>query len=931
MIANKKAAQEITFNRRIARMGVMAALAVMSMLFATISQGALPTLMKQTELDKLAGQPVDIAPWAYLWRANLSVQEKPEAYFIPRRLERIDKVYRTAFTTLTPEELKSVYYDEPSLLKPLLPAPKGRLLTGLLWVGSLADYQVELHWPADVQAIPSPDAIEVRSYPTAWGWFGWTVDVVLEKPERSPDGRTWIYKPEAGAKMDWAYGQQVDAATEMVAVFSGGGARAKGVKPAVPIVRVTGPNLGNWKRMDVEIEWGFQAPGKAANFDGRLETYVAQAGPLSALKDDRGTKVAGANAWRSQITGDTRHGIVVPLVYAPGSRTGLDSRITIWTGATGVTIRLSDLDNGPILIPEQGLFVAKAGSGTSAKSFAAALAAKNLKSAREQVREHPEAASWDEALREVRLWRCPPGTAVPPFPPTPEPAMQVQLSDQRWVDMWRTATDQLRGKHLWGHLAAEVAPVAHAMEVIGLHDEADKIYDYFLASPGVKSDGDYAEPRGSLEWAKAMRHDMGYSHEATHCSTGRLLFSMMERMLLTGDREWFERNRVRLQAAADWIIRERNGYMRDVPNRKDLHVAGLMPPSMMGDYALPASDWHWYYFDNAFALQGLTRFADVMMEVDPRAGRKYRAEAEAFRADIRRAVERDAALAPVRRGLDGTCRSYIPWAAYTGGLMATELGAPQYGGGRPMDVMMGALPLASQASVLDASDARIVDTLDVMEESGTSAKDVRQLEEARKKLGLPTADAWFWIAYGELPKWSFNANIYLREDDVPNFLRFWMNESVSMVGSNGKLWEHLQSDQYVTCDGPDNGTAGWFLQNFRDLLVMEDGQSLWVARATPRSWLAQGQKIAVKSAPTFFGTLSYEIVSDVDHGSITTIIEIPNRKPIKSVILRLRHPQAAKIKSVMVNGKPWNGFNADKEFIELKGLKEKVVVVANYY
>jgi hypothetical protein len=641
--------------------------------------------------------------------------------------------------------------------------------------------------------------------------------------------------------------------------------------------------------------------------------------------------VTGTSAWRSRIADDTRHGIVVPLVYAPDSRPGLDSRITIWTKTKGITIRLRDLENGPILIPQQGIFVAKAGSGTSSKGFSAELAAKNLKSVRQRVREHREAASWDEVLREVRLWRCPAGTAVPPFPPTPEPAMQVQLPDQRWVDMWRTATDQLRGRHMWGKLAAEVAPVAHAMEVVGLHDEAAKIYDYFLSSPGVKSDGDYADPKGSLEWAKSMRHDMGYSHEGTHCSTGRLMFSMMERFFLTGDQEWFHRNRARLQAAADWIIRERNAYMQDIPNRTDLHVVGLMPPCMMGDYALPACDWHWYYFDNVFALQGLSRFADVMMEFDPPAGRKYRAEAEAFRADIRRAMERDVVMAPVRLALDGTYRSFIPWEAYGRGLMITELGAPQYSGGRPLDLMLGALPLASPASVLEANDARMVDTLDVLEESGTSANGVRELEEARKKMGLPTADAWFWMTYGELPKWSFNANIYLRQDDVPNFLRFWMNESVSMVGANGKLWEHWHPDQYTTCEDPDNGTSGWFLENFRNLLVTEDGESLWVARATPRAWLEQGKKIAVKNAPTYFGTLAYEIVSDVDNGKLTATIEIPSRNPPKSVILRLRHPKAVSIKSVTANGKPWTGFNKNKEVIELTGLTGKVIVAANYY
>ena len=274
------------------------------------------------------------------------------------------------------------------------------------------------------------------------------------------------------------------------------------------------------------------------------------------------------------------------------------------------------------------------------------------------TREHREAASWEEVMQEVRLWTCPAGTAVPPFPQVEDPPMQVQLPDPRWTDAWRAASFQLRGKHMWGGLAFEVGRVAHEMDLVGLHDEADKVYEHFLKAPGAKSDGDYADGNGALEWATAMRHDMGYSHDGTHASTGRLLFAMAERYFLTGDKEWFQRNRVRLQAAADWIIRQRTLYMKDIPNRQDLFVAGLMPPCMLGDYAMPSCDWHWYYVDNALSLQGLQRFADALTEFDPEAGRKYRDEAEAFRKDIRRAVDREAALAPVRLGRDGTYHSY---------------------------------------------------------------------------------------------------------------------------------------------------------------------------------------------------------------------------------------------------------------------------------
>ena len=89
------------------------------------------------------------------------------------------------------------------------------------------------------------------------------------------------------------------------------------------------------------------------------------------------------------------------------------------------------------------------------------------------------------------------------------------------------------------------------------------------------------------------------------------------------------------------------------------------------------------------------------------------------------------------------------------------------------------------------------------------------------------------------------------------------------------------------------------------MLVMENGQDLCLARATPRAWLEQGKKSRC-SKPTWFGTVAYEIVSDVDHGEITAAVEIPSRNPPRTVRLRFRHPQAASIKSVTIDGKPWH-------------------------
>jgi hypothetical protein len=112
--------------------------------------------------------------------------------------------------------------------------------------------------------------------------------------------------------------------------------------------------------------------------------------------------------------------------------------------------------------------------------------------------------------------------------------------------------------------------------------------------------------------------------------------------------------------------------------------------------------------------------------------------------------------------------------------------------------------------------------------------------------------------------------------------------------------------------------------------VMETGDSLWLARATPRAWLEQGKRISVRGAPTHFGTLAYEVVSDVDNGAISATLEMPSRKSPKEVLLRLRHPKVAPIKSVTVNGKEWKDFDAARELVRLNNVTGKVAVTVSY-
>jgi len=279
-------------------------------------------------------------------------------------------------------------------------------------------------------------------------------------------------------------------------------------------------------------------------------------------------------------------------------------------------------------------------------------------------------------------------------------------------------------------------------------------------------------------------------------------------------------------------------------------------------------------------------------------------------------------VTPVR---DGTYRSFIPFAPYVRGFAAGAWGwrrCQGHVGAIYWDTVQSADPLISPAGLLSPRDVRVQGHLDVLED--------RLLLENPKVSGQRGFDPekdWFSRA-----SWQYqcglerHANIHLEADDVPNFIRSMLNQyAVDIMPGEYTFREH-------TTGGPRDKSfeeSAW-IERFRMMLVMEEGDSLWLARATPRAWLGQGKKIHVKNAPTHFGTVAYEIVSDTDNGKITATVEMPSRNPPKAVFLRFRHPRSAPIKSVTVNGKPWNAFDRRTEAIRLSAPEGKVRVVARY-
>ncbi|MCC6822953.1 MAG: hypothetical protein IT579_19660, partial [Verrucomicrobia subdivision 3 bacterium] len=330
--------------------------------------------------------------------------------------------------------------------------------------------------------------------------------------------------------------------------------------------------------------------------------------------------------------------------------------------------------------------------------------------------------------------------------------------------------------------------------------------------------------------------------------------------------------------------------------------------------------WMQFYECEAYYWASVSRLAATLAVIDPQGGAQLAAEAEAYRKDLRAAVERSIALSPVAPVRDGTFHSVIPFACYVRGLGTGAWGWQRDGSGSHVgplywETVQSAAALVSPAGLLPPNDVRVQGYLDVLED--------RLLLENQN---VGDRD-WFqagWQYQGGLERAS---NMHLAGDDIPVFLRSFLNcYAIDILPNDGYIF-----NEHAVHGPPDKiFEEAAFLERFRNLLVMEDGQSLWLARATPRAWLEQGKKLSVKNAPTHFGLLNYEIVSDVDHGKITATVKLPSRRSVKEVQLRLRHPQAAPIKNVIVNDKNWRDFDPLKEIVKLHHLKGNVAVEINY-
>ncbi len=417
--------------------------------------------------------------------------------------------------------------------------------------------------------------------------------------------------------------------------------------------------------------------------------------------------------------------------------------------------------------------------------------------------------------------------------------------------------------------AFEGALAATALDQAGFHAEA---------ADGLRVHIDMQEPDGNWADPRAWGHHMwGLS--------GMKAWTSMEHYRLTGDRAYLEALYPHMRASSRWQELQRR-KTRVLVNGARTPEYGLMPRGM-GDGGLMHGD---DYFGVFYPHNILSVFADKLsLEAATELGRNEDV------AELRRIYE--TGLADLRASLDAG---------------AIEENGFRWIPGSPRDTAgsrWGGLYALFPAGLLPPDHPLITGT-------------IRKLEQSISAGGQPINTGWMrdgaWVAI-TLDNLAEALLLRGEADRAAAYLYSTLNHGTPLYswceergqeagtkktsGDRQHLWTPLAVARYV-----------------RDVLVFEQDDTLHLAAGTARSWLEQGKSVGIAGAPTHFGNVTYRIISDIEKGVARAEVTPPTRKAPKAIVLHLRHPDRATLKSVKVNGKPWTDFDPKQEIVRLPGM-----------
>lgn len=461
--------------------------------------------------------------------------------------------------------------------------------------------------------------------------------------------------------------------------------------------------------------------------------------------------------------------------------------------------------------------------------------------------------------------------------------------DGRTIDPWVAAS-------YYGPIDTESHVIIRGMDAVGQHEYARRSLEYWL---------DRLNPSGFFSST--------YTYGA---GVGQHLSAVGDYFQYTRDAAWLNQMAPKVDSICKYIVGQVKKTKRRDPQGEKLPEFGLMTPGRTADWG----HWGYTFYVNGYDYQGLHKAAYALKAIGhPEAGR-FELIADQFRKEIVRAYRWSQSRTPLVPLRDGTWIAGFPYELNSLGSLEqfyTGLGVGIY------EVLAGVDHLGPQG-VLNPNGKEIGRASDHQE-------DIQDLKSADGHPDYEANKEKDWFNWGGLskgqPYYMRNLELYAMKDDVKPFIRSYFNTAATSISREDlTVWENTWGRSVWN----KTHETGEFLYQSRIMLVMEKGDELWLAPFVTNNWLKDKMVVGVKNAPTYFGPVGYTITSRVARGYIEAVIDPPTRQAPKSLVIRLRHPEGKKIRSVLVNGRPHTDFDADKEIVRIAAQGKRLIVRATY-
>jgi hypothetical protein len=523
---------------------------------------------------------------------------------------------------------------------------------------------------------------------------------------------------------------------------------------------------------------------------------------------------------------------------------------------------------------------------------------------------------------------------------TPETKLNDLLRALIWHIGMSTAKDPVTGLYMvpaasydYQVYANEACYQALLLDALGDHRTAAEYFETFLRLQGSRSfPGMHRGMEDAIFHGVKVNDLYDYTASTYGLDHPVVLWALGEHYLYARDRTWLLHAWPHMEKAIAWIDTQRASTRRLDLDGTRVRGYGLMPASSLEDN----SDWAQWFSTNSFAWAGYDRAATALADIGHPEAARIRREADEYLVELRAAITRAIKETPVTRMRDG---SYAPNVPIEPNLRFRRFGPQRaayyqrYGvEGVPMlrlaatrEVLYGPIILLN-LGVFGVRDPIADWILDDWEDNVTLTSGLGMNVHGN-------TDDRLWFSQGGM---VFQANLqnpifaYLKRQETEAAIRGVFNNFAACLYPEAvafteefRTWSHASGPFYKI---PDEAK---FANRIRDMLALEDGDTLYLGAGVPRRWLQSTAGVHAERLGTYFGEVSLDLHAAAEPGVIEGSVRLPEVRRPRTVWLVVRTPTGT-IQEVTLNGKTWTRCDASREAIELPLLEGPVSVRVRY-